>query len=624
MIRTAASESNLLSPEDRHSFYRRHVQAAFVQGGASVVMWGFALVAYMTDLIQGHHFLGVSITVLYLVLINPPILRMMKGASDTRHLFAFSTAINFLEILGYTAVIYFLGGVEAAYLTCIYAAMIAYIGTVSTRQRTFLITGMCITAYSAMVLLEGAGLLPWLKVLPDFHLTWPHRLARMLVVDGLLVVVAYITSHAATILRKTRDQLRAAQHQLEQRVAERTDELSESNAALRKEIQERQAAEAKLHRAEKMEALGTLAGGVAHDLNNILSGIVSYPELLLMDMPADSPMRRPVAMIKKSGDKAAAIVQDLLHLAQPVVVTKEIVNLNTIVHEYAESPEYEALQRHHPLCSLTATPQANLMNIAGSAAQLSKCVMNLVSNAFEAMPEGGQATISTSNCIIDAKRANLEQVSEGEYVVLAVTDTGLGISSEDQDRIFEPFFSKKRLGRSGSGLGMAVVWGVVKDHRGYVDVQSELDKGTTFRLYFPVTHHPSLALPTTTDWDRLRGQGQTILVVDDIEEQRLIACEVLNRLGYEAAAVSSGEAAVAYLKKYTVDLLIIDMLMEPGMNGLETFLAIRKIRPQQKALIASGYAETKDVQTALQMGASAYVHKPYSIEQIGLSIQDAL
>jgi len=222
MIQKTPAESDKLPVEYFRKQYKRHYQSAMVQAGASLIMWSFVFVAFVFDLISHHHFFGVSIAVLYLIAINPPTLWVLKRIRDRDRLVSFSVFINFLEIMGYTAVIYFMGGIEATYLTLLYAAVIAYVGSVSRRRHTFLITGICIAAYNAMILLEGTGLIPWYKVIPDFHLPWSHRLARMFVVDGLLLVVTYITSYTALLLRKTKGDLMAAYDVLEQQVAERT------------------------------------------------------------------------------------------------------------------------------------------------------------------------------------------------------------------------------------------------------------------------------------------------------------------------------------------------------------------------------------------------------------------
>jgi len=231
--------------------YQRHFQGALVQAGASLIMWLFALAAYALDIIAHRNFVGVSLAVLYLIAINPPTLWIFKRIQDRNRLVSFSIFINLLEIMGYTAVIYFLGGIEATYLTILYAALIAFVGSVSNRRHTFLITCICIVAYNAMILMEGAGLIPWYKVSPDFFLPWSHRLARMFVVDGLLLVVAYITSYTAILLRKAKGDLLAAYGILEQRVAERTNELSRANEELRSYIIEIKKTEEALVQNEK-------------------------------------------------------------------------------------------------------------------------------------------------------------------------------------------------------------------------------------------------------------------------------------------------------------------------------------------------------------------------------------
>jgi PAS domain S-box-containing protein len=388
--------------------------------------------------------------------------------------------------------------------------------------------------------------------------------------------------------------------------------------------QEKEELQAQLQRAQKMEAIGTLAGGVAHDLNNILSGIVSYPELLLMDLNDDSPLRKPILTIQKSGEKAAAIVQDLLTLARRGVEATEVVNLNSIVSEYLLSPEHAKLELNHSNVKIEKHLDENLLNILGSPVHLSKTIMNLVSNAAEAMLEGGVIVITTENRHIDKIIYGFDDIDKGDYATLTVTDTGIGISPEDIERIFEPFYTKKTMGRSGTGLGMAVVWGTVKDHRGYIDLTSTEGQGTEITLYFPITRkvfHPEAEI---TSIQELMGKGESILVVDDIEAQRQIATEMLQKLGYRVTTMSSGEEAVAYLHEHKVDLLVLDMIMEPGIDGLETYREILKIRPGQKSIIASGYSESVRVKEALQLGAGTYVKKPYLLKKIGRAIRAEL
>lgn len=388
--------------------------------------------------------------------------------------------------------------------------------------------------------------------------------------------------------------------------------------------EEQKKLQAQLQRAEKMESFGTLAGGVAHDLNNILSGIVSYPDLLLMKIPEGSPLKAPIETIKKSGQKASAIVQDLLTLARRGVKTTEIVNLNHIITEYVNSPEYEKLKSFHPDCRLKVHFEENLLNIMGSPVHLSKTVMNLVSNAAEAMPQGGVIIITTENRYIDRAVMGYDEVKEGDYVTLKISDTGVGISPEEKEKIFEPFYTKKVMGRSGTGLGMAVVWGTIKDHKGYIDIKSEIGKGTTFTLYFPVVRKQLAKKVSEFCIDEYMGNGESILVIDDVMEQREIAAEILSNLGYSVDTVSSGEKAVEYLQRDAVDLLVLDMIMEPGMDGLETYKKVLETSPKQKAIIASGFSETERVKEAQRLGAGTYVKKPYTIETIGIAVKKEL
>ena len=382
--------------------------------------------------------------------------------------------------------------------------------------------------------------------------------------------------------------------------------------------------QAQLQRAQKMEAIGTLAGGVAHDLNNILSGIVSYPELLLMDLDEKSPLIKPILTIQKSGEKAAAIVQDLLTLARRGVAATEVVNLNSIVSEYLLSPEHEILQMNHPDVKVKHHLDANLLNIMGSPVHLSKSIMNLVSNAAEAMLEGGTITIRSENRHADKPINSFDDIGKGDYVTLTVTDTGIGISSKDMERIFEPFYTKKDMGRSGTGLGMAVVWGTVKDHRGYIDIKSREGQGTTITLYFPVTRKELVTDSELVSLEEIKGNGESILIIDDVLEQRQIASEMLEKLGYAVKAAASGEEAVDYMVDHSADLIVLDMIMDPGIDGLETYKKILKLRPGQKTIIASGYSESDRVKEAQKIGAGAYIKKPYLIEKFGRAVKKEL
>ncbi len=401
------------------------------------------------------------------------------------------------------------------------------------------------------------------------------------------------------------------------------DELNHEIAAHKRAEKEKKELETKLQRAQKMEAMGLMAGGVAHDLNNILSGIVSYPELLLMDLPEDSPMRKPIKTMQESGMRAADVVEDLMTIARGVASSKEPLNLNTVVEEYLNSVEHQNLERTHSFVDFKPELDSDLLNMSGSPIHIKKILMNLVTNASEAIEGSGTVTIFTRNQYLDEPLKGYEDVVTGEYIVLTVSDGGSGISQQDLERIFEPFYTKKVMERSGTGLGLAVVWNTVQDHKGYIDVKSS-KKGTVFELYFPVTRDEIAEDKEDVPVAEYQGHGEKILVVDDEENQREIACGMLTKLGYNAESVSSGEEAIKYVRENPVDLVVLDMVMPKGINGRKTYEEIIKIRPGQKAIIASGYAKTKEVNAAQELGAGKYIKKPYVLEKLGVAVKREL
>ena len=343
-----------------------------------------------------------------------------------------------------------------------------------------------------------------------------------------------------------------------------------------------------------------------------------------MKLPEESPMRGPLLTMQRSGKKAAAMAEDLLTLARREVMSTEVVNLNKIITEYLQSPEYEALKTYHPEVEFEADLDRELLNILGSPVHLSKTVMNLFSNAAEAMPAGGKLLITTQSRYVDRPIRGYEQLEEGDYVVLRVSDTGIGIPAEDIEKIFEPFYTKKVLGRSGTGLGMAVVWGTVKDHKGYIEVESSEGKGTVFKLYFPITRQELAEDKADLPIEEYMGNEESILVVDDVEEQREIASQMLRRLGYDVTTVSSGEEAVEYMRVNSAGLVMLDMIMDPGIDGLETYRKILELHPGQRAIIVSGFSQSDRVKETLSLGAQAYVKKPYMLEKLGLAVKKGL
>jgi two-component system, cell cycle sensor histidine kinase and response regulator CckA len=379
----------------------------------------------------------------------------------------------------------------------------------------------------------------------------------------------------------------------------------------------------KLSQANKMELLGVIAGGVAHDLNNILAGLVSYPELLLLQIDKNSPLVEPISFIHDTGLKAADIVQDLLTLTRRGIKQTSVINLNQVIQDYHGSSVHQRLLKNFPNIHFKIKTDPWLLNLNGSESHISKVVMNLVMNAAEAVKDSGQVMIETFNRYVDTSLDGNE-IPEGEYAVLRVTDDGEGISREDIKRIFEPFYTKKQMGRSGSGLGLSVVWNAVKDHKGYIEISSKKKEGTSFELYFPGTRDRMESIPDNFNLDAFKGNNETVLVVDDVKEQREIAQGCLKILGYRPFTVGSGKEAVTYLKKQPMDLLVLDMRMEPGMDGLNTYKEVLKIYPKQKAIIASGFSETQRVKEAKQLGAGQYIKKPYTLQNFAVALKKEL
>jgi len=400
-------------------------------------------------------------------------------------------------------------------------------------------------------------------------------------------------------------------------------EISRDITARKQAEKEKARFEAKYRQAQKMESLGLLAGGVAHDLNNVLSGIVSYPELILLDLPSDSDLRKPLEAVMESGIRAANVVQEMLTIARGAATTKTPLNLNSQVDEYLNSPELKKLKQLYPEVIYKTNLDNDLLNINASSVHIRKVVMNLVANASEAIKGPGNVTISTVNRYVDRPLKGYDEVSIGEYAVLTVSDDGPGILPGDLERIFEPFYTKKVMGRSGTGLGLSVVWNVIQDHNGYINVITG-ENGTTFDLYFPITRDSIWKKDIPIPLKDYKGHGEMILVVDDEESQREIHCKMLDILGYKSKAIHSGEEAIEYLSKHTTDLLLLDMIMAPGINGRETYERIVKIHPKQKAIIVSGFSESDDVKEIQKFGAGQYVKKPLTFEKLGLAVKKEL
>ena len=442
----------------------------------------------------------------------------------------------------------------------------------------------------------------WISLGNDTWRPSPLFLAATAVVF-LLLIVFVILQWNRMLHRQVRDRTTELEVEFKERI-----QAEEEKDLLRQQV----------HSAKKMEALGLLAGGVAHDLNNILAGAVGYSDLMMRKIPADSPLQNYLKEIHKSGRRASDVVADLLTISRDAASDRSISNLNRIVTEYMSSPEQYALAERFPQVEFKLELSPQLANMSCSEIHIKKTIMNLIINAAEAT-QVGKVTIKTENHCHVSKGGN----RENKVIQLSVTDSGPGISAEDIDHIFEPFYTKKKLGHSGTGLGLAVVWNTLEEHQGVINVE-QLSEGSRFVLCFPATECQEIAQSFASKEADLQGNGEHILIVDDEKAIRDLAEKLLADLNYRTSVVSSGEEAIEFLRHDTADLLLLDMLMEPGINGYQTFKEIKTLRPQQKALIASGFSESKDVQRAQKLGAGAYIKKPYSLHELGLAIKKEL
>lgn len=409
------------------------------------------------------------------------------------------------------------------------------------------------------------------------------------------------------------------------------EQLSREHVLLQNEIRQRKKAQhkqkvlqEKLKQDTKMKTIGLMAGGVAHDLNNILSGIVTYPELLLSKLPKDSGLRESVKIIRDSGSRAAEVVDNLLTISRDASAARRICDLNSLVNEFIRTPECKKIQNDHQGVELVVDLDPELWNLNCSPMHIRKCLMNLVLNGCEATTSGGRVTISGKNETLEGLLSNNLEAVPGDYVVLIVSDTGSGIIEKDLENIFEPFYTRKVMGKSGSGLGLAVVWNSVQQHKGTIVVESD-SNGTVFKLYFPATKGKAfVGTQTRVDFRELFGNGEKILVVDDELLQRKIGINLLQSLKYECVAVSSGEEAIDYLQKHSVDLVLLDMVMEPGLNGRQTYEQIIADNPAQKAIIVSGFSFPEEMEKIRELGVTVFVKKPYSIAELGEAVKKIL
>ena len=386
------------------------------------------------------------------------------------------------------------------------------------------------------------------------------------------------------------------------------------------DITGRRKLETQFRQSQKMEAIGQLSGGVAHDFNNLLTAIVGHGNLMLSELPEDHPLRDDVIEILKAGESAAGLTRQLLSFSRQSITQYDVIDLNEVV-----SNTNKLLQRLlSEKITLKTELDADLCPVRADPSLMQQVLVNLAVNARDAIPDRGELRISTANTVLTEEFATTHpDLESGEYVMLTVTDTGSGMDATTQAHLFEPFFTTKAVGK-GTGLGLATVFGIVKQSGGHIYVYSELGMGTRFVIYLPAAHG-AVVSPRKTVVPDVAGGNETILLVEDDELVRSIATTILKRLGYQLIVATNAEHALRVIENNTSepDLLLSDVIM-PGLNGPDLFHKLQPRFPRMKALFTSGYPGSALTALGLEKAAATFIEKPYSPAGLAAKVREAL
>jgi len=379
--------------------------------------------------------------------------------------------------------------------------------------------------------------------------------------------------------------------------------------------------EEQLRHAQKMEAVGRLAGGVSHDFNNLLSVVLSYTSLILADLKSDDVLRADLEEIRKAGERAADLTRQLLAFSRQQVRLPKVVELNQII----AGMERMLGRLLGADVEVALLPSARGGKVKVDPGQVEQIIMNLAVNARDAMPRGGKITIQTNNTELDDHYASEHLgVTAGPYVMLAVTDTGIGMDKETQAQVFEPFFTTKEKGK-GTGLGLSTVFGIVKQSGGHIWLYSEPGKGSTFKVYFPRTDATADTTPSQPPPSEGGRGSETILLVEDDEQVRVVARGILRRVGYTVLEAPGAGEALLVIEQYAarINLLVTDVVL-PRMNGPQLVERIRSSRPDIKVLFMSGYTDQAIIQHGILDSGVAFLQKPITPDSLARKVREAL
>jgi two-component system, cell cycle sensor histidine kinase and response regulator CckA len=394
-----------------------------------------------------------------------------------------------------------------------------------------------------------------------------------------------------------------------------------SRTLIVRDVTDRRRLEAQLRQAQRMEAVGRLAGGVAHDFNNLLTVISGYTEMLLDDLPSGDRLRDPVLMMRQAGEQAAALTSQLLAFSRRQVIEPQVLELNSVVSNLTKMLRRLIGED----IELSVALAADLDRVRIDPRQVEQILMNLSVNARDAMPHGGRVTIETANATVDEHFAQFTPgLTPGRYVLLAVTDSGLGMDENTRSRIFEPFFTTKDPGK-GTGLGLAMVYSIVQQAKGHIEVYSELGHGTVFKLYLPSVDGADQPTEATDDQAASLQGTETILLVEDAEGVRALLQDVLTMYGHQVLVARDGEEGIRLANDHTgpIDLIITDIVM-PRMGGRELVEQVVTARPTVRALYLSGYTDEAVMRHGVLEAGAAFLQKPFTARQLMTKVRHIL
>jgi PAS domain S-box-containing protein len=388
--------------------------------------------------------------------------------------------------------------------------------------------------------------------------------------------------------------------------------------SIRKQMEEeRQRLESVLRRSQKMEAIGTLAGGIAHNFNNALMGIQGRTSLMMIDKPQSHPDLVHLKGIEEYVQNAAELTKELLGFARGGKYEVRPANLNELI-KY----ENRMFGQTRKEIRITGKFEENLWTVEVDQGQIRQVLLNLYVNAWQAMPAGGELYVQTENVTLDEDYVKPLEIAPGRYVKISVTDTGVGMDDKTQQKIFNPFFTTKGMGE-GTGLGLSSVYGIVNNHSGFINVYSKIGVGTTFNIYLPASEKEVVEEKQTTG-EIVKGEG-TILLVDDEDMIIEVGEKLLKKLGYKVMVSKSGKEAIDVYGKNmnNIDLIVLDMIMS-GMGGGDTYDQLKEINPAIKVLLSSGYSINGQAQEILDRGCNGFIQKPFNMKELSKKIEGIL